>query len=86
MKNRYMQPDWPSETDTQKLICHETKRATTDPRPRMKSSHRGASTGVWVQAPFLFFGELFLKNRGASVSRIFLGSPAAVFVLENRVD
>ena len=57
----YLQLDWPSETDTHKLICREAERATTDPRPRMKSSCRGASIGMVTKAPFLFFGELILK-------------------------
>ena len=40
---------------------HTQKKATTDPRPRMKSSRRGASTGVAKHFIFSFFGKLILK-------------------------
>ena len=46
-----------------KSICRETERATTNPRPPLESSRRGASIGAKTQAPFLFSGKLILKNR-----------------------
>ena len=33
-----LQLDWPSETVTHKLICHETERATMNPKLRTESS------------------------------------------------
>ena len=55
---------WPSETVTQKnQFCDKTKKATKNPRSQMKSSCRGASTGVVAQAPFLFFGNFFEKKK-----------------------
>ena len=61
--------DWPSETDTQKLICRETEKFTTNPRPRMKSSRQGASTDVVIQASSLFFGEP-CQNSNTEVSGV----------------
>ena len=52
------QLDWTSCADAQKSICHETKRAATNPELRTESSRWGASS-----VHILFFGELFLKNR-----------------------
>ena len=45
-----------------KPICQGIKRATTDPRPRMKSSRQGASIGTGTQAPYLFLANYFEKQ------------------------
>ena len=41
----YLQLDWMSCAATQKAICREAERATTDLNIQMKSSRRGASNG-----------------------------------------
>ena len=46
-----------------RISPRKAERATTYPRPWIKSSRQGGPTGVWTQAPFLVFGVLFLKNR-----------------------
>ena len=46
----------------EKMICHETERATADLNIRMKSSRRGESNCAVTQARFLFFGVFFKNN------------------------
>ena len=59
-------------SQTQK--CRAIERAKMDPRPWMKSSPQGASsTSGVIQAPFIFFCELFLKSRKKCLLK--LGSP-----------
>ena len=48
-------------THTQKTICRETERVTTDLNIQMKSSRQGASSGGVQKISFSVFGELFLK-------------------------
>lgn len=65
----YLELNWPSETVTQ-IVCCETKRATTDPRSRMKGSHWGTFTGVG-KSFFYSFWKVNLENRSRKMPKHF---------------